>query len=58
MVRAPASFVNAMLRPEFEDLSQALTAHLHEITRKIIQEDVHGSSTQDAEEINQPRRLR
>jgi hypothetical protein len=57
MVRAPASFVNAMLRPEFEDLSQALTAHLHEITRKIIQEEVHGS-TQDAEEINQPRRLR
>ena len=57
MIRAPTSFVHATLWPEFEDLSQALTAHLHEITRKIIQEEVHGS-TQDAEEINQPRRLR
>lgn len=57
MVRAPASFVNATLWPEFEDLSQALTAHLHEVTRKIIQEEVHGSA-QDAEEINRPYRLR
>lgn len=57
MVRAPASFVNTTLWPEFEDLSRALTVHLHEITRKIIQEEVHGS-TQDAEEINQPHRLR
>ena len=57
MVRAPASFVNATLWPEFEDLSQALTAHLHEITRKIIQEEVH-EATQDAEELSEPRRLR
>lgn len=57
MLRAPASFVNATLWPEFEDLSQALTAHLHEITRKIIQEEVHGAA-QDAEEINQPARLK
>lgn len=57
MVRAPASFVQATLWPEFEDLSQALTAHLHEITRKIIQEEVH-EATQDAEEVSEPRRLR
>jgi hypothetical protein len=57
LVRAPASFVNATLWPEFEELSQALTTHLDEITRKIIQEEVHGS-TQDAEEVNQPHRLR
>lgn len=57
MVRAPASFIHATLWPEFEDLSQALTAHLHEITRKIIQEEVH-EATQDAEELNEPRRLR
>lgn len=57
MVRAPASFVRATLWPEFEDLSQALTAHLDEITRKIIQEEVH-EATQDAEEFSDPRRLR
>ena len=57
MVRAPASFVKATLWPEFEDLSQALTAHLDDITRKIIREEVH-ETTQDAEEINEPDRLR
>ena len=57
MVRAPASFVKATLWPEFEDLSQALTAHLDDITRKIIREEVH-ETTQDAEEINEPHRLR
>jgi hypothetical protein len=57
MVRAPASFVNGTLWPEFEDLSQALTAHLYEITEKIIQEEVH-EATQDAEEYGEPRRLR
>ena len=57
MVRAPASFIHATLWPEFEDLSQALTAHLDEITRKIIREEVH-EATQDAEELNEPRRLR
>ena len=56
MVRAPASFVQAMLWPEFEDLSRALTAHLHEVTKKIIQEEVH-EATQDAEELSEPRRL-
>lgn len=57
MVRAPASFIHATLWPEFEDLSEALTAHLHEITRRIIQEEVH-EATQDAEEVSEPRRLR
>jgi hypothetical protein len=57
MVRAPASFVKATLWPEFEELSQALTAHLDEITKKIIREEVH-EATQDAEEIIDPRRLR
>ena len=57
MVRAPASFVQVTLYPEFEELSHALTAHLDEITRKIIREEVH-EATQDAEEINEPRQLR
>lgn len=57
MVRAPASFVQLTLWPEFEELSRALTAHLDEITRKIIRDEVH-EETQDAEEINEPRRIR
>lgn len=57
MVRAPASFVNLTLYPEFEELSHALTTHLDDITRRIIREEVH-EATQDADEINEPPRLR
>ena len=57
MLRAPASFVKLTLWPEFEELSRALTAHLDEITRKIIRDEVH-EATQDAEEISEPRQLR
>jgi hypothetical protein len=57
MVKAPASFINGVLWPEFEELSDALTMHLLEITEKIIREEVH-AATGDAEEIDEPRRLR
>jgi hypothetical protein len=57
IVRAPASFVQMTLYPEFEELSHALTTHLDDITKRINREEVH-EATQDAEEINEPRRLR
>lgn len=57
IIRAPASFVRITLWPEFEELSGALTAHLHEITTKIIREEVH-EATQDAEERSESGRLR
>ena len=57
MVRAPASFVQLTLWPEFDELSGALTTHLDEITRKIIKEEVH-EATQDADEVSEPRQLR
>lgn len=57
MLRAPASFVQVTLWPEFEELSHALSTHLDEITRKIIRDEVH-EATQDAEEISEPRQLR
>ena len=57
IVRAPASFVNMTLWPEFEELSRALTTHLNDITRKIIHDEVH-EATEDAEEISEPRQLR
>ena len=54
-------FRHAGARPlggyQIEELSRALTAHLDEITRKIIRDEVH-EATQDAEEISEPRQLR
>ena len=57
VIKAPANFVNTTLWPEFEELSEALTSHLNAITQKIIREEVH-TSTEDAEEVDEPQRLR
>jgi hypothetical protein len=57
MIRAPASVVNKVLWPEFEELSQALNAHLLDITDRIIREEVY-ATTGEAEEIAEPPRLR
>lgn len=57
LIRAPASFVNGILWPEFEELSSALTQHLSEITETIIREEVH-ETTRDADEVEDPRQLR
>lgn len=56
IVRAPNSFVRQTLWPEYEELRQALSAHLDDITSRIIREEVH-EKTEDAEEISEPRRL-
>lgn len=51
VIRAPRSFIETVLWPEFEELSSALTTYLSEITEQIIREEVHGD-TGDAEERN------
>jgi hypothetical protein len=56
IVKAPRSFVEQVLWPEFRELSGALSAYLAEITEKLIREEVHGE-TADAEEREEPRRL-
>ena len=56
IIRAPKSFVDQVLWPEFEELSAALTAYLSEITEKVIREEVHGE-TGEADEIDEPRRI-
>ena len=56
IIRAPKSFVEQVLWPEFEELSAALTAYLSEITEKIIREEVHGE-TGEADEVDEPRRI-
>lgn len=57
IVLAPASFINRVLWPEFDELSEALSAHLLEITNRIIREEVY-ASTGEAEEVPEPARLR
>lgn len=57
IVHAPASFINRVLWPEFDELSEALSAHLLEITNRIIQEEVY-ATTGEADEVPEPARLR
>ena len=56
IVKAPRSFVDDVLWPEFQDLSAALSAYIAEITEKVIREEIHGQ-TGDAEERDEPKRL-
>src|SRR5713226_2046333 len=56
IVKAPRSFVDQVLWPEFRELSGALSTYLAEITEKLIREEVHGE-TADAEERDEPRPL-
>lgn len=53
IIKAPSSFVDQVLWPEFRELSSALTAYLGEITDKLIREEVHGE-VGDAEELDEP----
>jgi hypothetical protein len=57
MVRAPASVVNTVLWPEFQELNDTLSAHLLEITGRIIREEVF-AETRDADEIVEPGLMR
>lgn len=56
IIRAPKSFVEQVLWPEFDELSAALTTYLSEITEKVIREQVHGE-TGEADEVDEPRRI-
>lgn len=52
MVRVPKTFVDEVLWPQFEALSQELKEYLNQATEKIISEEVHGDTT-EAQEIVQ-----
>ncbi len=56
IIRAPKSFVEQVLWPEFEELNAALIAYLSEITERVIREEVHGE-TGDVDEVDEPRRI-
>lgn len=44
VVRAPASFVEGVLWPEFQQLDDALRTYLAEVTDRFIREEVHGET--------------
>ncbi len=56
MVRAPLSFIDATLWPQFSALHTALEEYLHAATQRIIREEVHGD-TEEAPEVDEPARL-
>ena len=50
MVRSPRGFVEQVLWREFSELNGELQAYLHEVTLKVIREEVH-ADTRDAREV-------
>jgi tRNA nucleotidyltransferase (CCA-adding enzyme) len=49
VVRAPDSFINKILWPEFLQIKDALNEYLNEATERIIREEVYSNSTEAAE---------
>jgi len=56
MVKAPKSFIDRMLWPEFQEINAALAAYLSEVTDKVIREEVFGEAG-EAEEMKEPAKL-
>ena len=54
--RAPRSFLDDVLWPEFQQLDEALSLHLSEITDRIIREEVF-KDVGDADEVAEPLKL-
>jgi hypothetical protein len=50
MVRAPRRFFDQVLWPEFSELDHALQAYLHEVTLRVIREDVYADAS-EAQEV-------
>ena len=49
MLRAPRGFVDQVLWPEFSELDRALQAYLHEVTLRVIREDVYADASEARE---------
>src|SRR6201988_2611863 len=49
MVRAPKGFIEQVLWPEFSELDRALQIYLHEVTLRVIREEVY-ADTSEAQE--------
>ena len=56
IVRAPETFLNTALWPEFQEINAALTEYLAEVTDKVIREEIY-EETGDAEEVREPAKI-
>jgi hypothetical protein len=57
MLKAPRSFVEGVLWPEFQEINAELRCYLDDITEKVIREEVDRDTT-EAEELREGRRNR
>ncbi|MCP3406219.1 hypothetical protein [Bradyrhizobium sp. CCGB01] len=53
MIRASRGFVVKVLLPEFTELERALQVYLHEVTLRVIRDEIY-EDTSDAQEISDP----
>ncbi len=51
MVRAPQTFHDKTLFPEFEALAEELDTHLEELTDRVIREAIHSDVSEAAEAV-------
>lgn len=51
MVKVPRGFMDDVLMPEFNELHRTLQTYLHEVTLRIIREEVHPDAS-EAQEVS------
>ena len=56
IVRAPETFLNTVLWPEFQEINAALSEYLSQVTDKVIREAVY-KDTADADEVPEPEKI-
>ncbi len=56
VIKAPKSFVDRVLWPEFGQINAALSDYLAEVTDRVIREEVFREAG-EAEEVNEPRKI-
>ncbi|MBL8661113.1 MAG: hypothetical protein JNM75_15350 [Rhodospirillales bacterium] len=56
MVRAPETFLNSVLWPEFQEINDALTEYLAQVTDRVIRDAVY-KDTSDADEVPEPAKI-
>jgi hypothetical protein len=49
MIQVPQSFVDNVLWPEFVELNEALTAYLHQVTLRVIRDEVFADASEATE---------
>lgn len=57
IVRAPETFLNTVLWPEFQEINAALSDYLAQVTDRVIREAVYKDAG-DAEEVPEPAKIR